>query len=148
MCWILICPTKLPPFSSLPRISFMSSAERPFSSLEGWLISTATKVWGVFGWAQFVAWLRRKSMFELEDGGKDLVVKILDPTLQSSQLLEFKVRDLKEKGSGDVGGHFSLDFIPCKKLSNKYNNHYKDKAQSHFRKLHLTAFLKHTCTTS
>lgn len=35
-------------------------------------------------------------MFELEDGGKDLVVKILDPTLQSSQLLEFKVRDLKE----------------------------------------------------
>lgn len=45
-------------------------------------------------------------MFELGDGGKDLVVKILDPTLQSSQLLEFKVRDLKEKGSGDVGGPF------------------------------------------
>lgn len=45
-------------------------------------------------------------MFELEDGGKDLVVKILDPTLQSSQLLKFKVRDLEVKGSGDVGGHF------------------------------------------
>ena len=36
-------------------------------------------------------------MVELEDGWKDLVLKILNLLLLSSQLLKFKVRDLKEK---------------------------------------------------
>lgn len=36
-------------------------------------------------------------MTELKDGGEDLVVKILDLFLLSSQLLKFKVRDLDEE---------------------------------------------------
>lgn len=45
-------------------------------------------------------------MIELEDGGKDLVVKILDLLLLSYQLLKFKVRDLEEKSSRDLVVHF------------------------------------------
>lgn len=37
-------------------------------------------------------------MTELEDNGKDLVVKILHLFLQSSQSLKFKIRDLEDKG--------------------------------------------------
>lgn len=36
-------------------------------------------------------------MTELEDNGKDLVVKILHLFLQSSQPLKFKIRDLEDK---------------------------------------------------
>lgn len=45
-------------------------------------------------------------MLELEDGRKDLVVEILDLFLLSSQLLKFKVRDLEEKRSTNLVGHF------------------------------------------
>lgn len=45
-----------------------------------------------------------RSVTELEDGGNVLVVKILD---LSSQLVKFKVRDLEEKRSKDLVGHFT-----------------------------------------
>lgn len=44
---------------------------------------------------------RLGSVTEFEDGGKDLVVKILDLFLLSPQLLEFKVRNLEEKRCKD-----------------------------------------------
>lgn len=69
-----------------------------------------------------LGWLR--SVIELEDGGKDLVVKILDLFLLSPQLLKFKVRNLEEKRSKDqlflgyqawmsktVNGNDFVDFV-------------------------------------
>lgn len=48
---------------------------------------------------------------ELEDGGKDLAVKVLDLFLPSTQHLEFKVRDLGEERSRDHAGRF-IDACP------------------------------------
>lgn len=52
-------------------------------------------------------------MFELDDGGKDLVLKILDLFLLSSELLKFKVRDLLEKNRRDpVGKERKKMYLP------------------------------------